>query len=110
MPHAALGLALAAAVVLTSCGGSTGGQATQAELDALAQRVAALEARLAEMPADDATLEAAALDELKKRAYIDTYLPHVGIALQEILGLSEKQKDDTVGKLREVLEHTRKIV
>lgn len=48
-------------------------------------------------------------DELKKRAYIDTYLPHVGIALQQILGLSDKQKDDTVADLRGVLEKTRKM-
>ena len=48
-------------------------------------------------------------DELKKRAYIDTYLPHVGIALQQILGLSDAQKDETIADLRQVLEKTRKI-
>lgn len=47
---------------------------------------------------------------MKKRAYIDTYLPHVGIALQQILGLSEKQKDETVADLRSVLEKTRRMV
>ena len=48
-------------------------------------------------------------DELKKRAYIDTYLPHVGIALQQILGLSDPQREATVGKLRETLERTRRV-
>ena len=49
-------------------------------------------------------------DEMKKRAYIDTYLPHVGIALQQILGLTDKQKDETVGDLRGVLEKTRRTI
>ena len=49
-------------------------------------------------------------DEMQKRAYIDAYLPHVGIALQQILGLSDAQKDDTVADLRQVLEKTRKMV
>ena len=50
------------------------------------------------------------VDELKKRAYIDAYLPHVGIALQQILGLSDPQREDTVSDLRSVLERTRKVV
>jgi len=49
-------------------------------------------------------------DEMKKRAYIDNYLPHVGIALQEILGLSDAQRETTVEDLRGVLERTRKTV
>ncbi len=49
-------------------------------------------------------------DELKKRAYIDTYLPHVGIALQQILGLSDKQRESTVEDLRGVMEKTRRMV
>jgi DNA topoisomerase-6 subunit B len=49
-------------------------------------------------------------DELKKRSYIDSYLPHVGVALQEILGLSDDQREQAVGGLRDVLERTRKTV
>jgi DNA topoisomerase-6 subunit B len=49
-------------------------------------------------------------DEMKKRAYIDAYLPHVGHALQDILGLSDPQREETVDKLRGVLERTRKQV
>jgi DNA topoisomerase-6 subunit B len=49
-------------------------------------------------------------DEMKKRAYIDAYLPHVGFALQDILGLSDKQRAKSVDNLRSVLERTRKTV
>jgi DNA topoisomerase-6 subunit B len=48
-------------------------------------------------------------DELKKRSYIETYLPHIGIALQEILGLTDRQRDTTVSNLKEVLEKSRKL-
>ena len=47
--------------------------------------------------------------EFEKREYIDKYLPHVGIGLQEILGLSAEQREDTVETLRETLEKSRKI-
>jgi DNA topoisomerase-6 subunit B len=47
-------------------------------------------------------------DEMKKRAYIDAYLPHVGYALQEILGLEDPQREKTIDNLRTVLERTRK--
>ncbi len=47
-------------------------------------------------------------DELKKRAYIDAYLPHVGFALQEILGLKDSEREQTLENLQAVLEHTRK--
>ncbi|MEM7247222.1 MAG: DNA topoisomerase VI subunit B [Acidobacteriota bacterium] len=50
------------------------------------------------------------VDEAKKRAYIDAYLPHVGIALQDILGLSENQREKTVENLKEALEKTRRKV
>ncbi len=48
-------------------------------------------------------------EELKKREYIDKYIPHIGIALQEILDLSEKQKDRTIAQLRDILERSRKL-
>ena len=46
-------------------------------------------------------------DEHKKRSYIQKYIPHIGIALQEILGLSEAQKAKAVEVLTEVLEKSR---
>ena len=48
-------------------------------------------------------------NEFEKRSYIDKYLPHVGIGLQEILGLSDVDREETVEALRETMESTRKI-
>jgi DNA topoisomerase-6 subunit B len=47
--------------------------------------------------------------EFQKRNYIDAFLPHVGIGLQEILKLEPEVREDTVDMLRETLESTRKI-
>ena len=47
--------------------------------------------------------------EYDKRTHIEKYLPHVGIALQDILGLSDTQRDKTVRKLDDVLHEARKI-
>ena len=47
--------------------------------------------------------------EFEKREYIEKYLPHVGIGLQEILGISNEDREDTVNTLRDTLETTRKI-
>jgi DNA topoisomerase-6 subunit B len=47
--------------------------------------------------------------ELARRAKIDKYLPHVGLALQEILGLSEEDRDRTLQELRDVLSHSRRM-
>ena len=47
--------------------------------------------------------------ELAKRSYIETYLPYIGEALQEILSLKQKQVDKILVKLENVLEKTRKI-
>lgn len=46
-------------------------------------------------------------DEAKKRSYIERYIPHVALALQEILKLSEEQKKKIEEDLAKVLEHTR---
>jgi DNA topoisomerase-6 subunit B len=46
--------------------------------------------------------------EYDRRIYIEKYLPHIGIALQEILGLSDDQRDSTVNKLDDVLHKSRK--
>jgi DNA topoisomerase VI subunit B len=48
-----------------------------------------------------------AADEEKKRSYIEKYIPHIGIALREILGLSEKAESDLVVTLKDVLERSR---
>ena len=47
--------------------------------------------------------------ELAKRTYIETYLPYIGEALQEILVLKRRQVDTVVVKLKRVLEKSRKI-
>jgi hypothetical protein len=46
---------------------------------------------------------------MDKRRYIETYLPYIGEALQDILTLRQKQVDAVVSKLKHVLEKTRKI-
>jgi len=47
--------------------------------------------------------------ELAKRGYIETYLPYIGEALQEILDLKNEQVKTVVSRLKEVLEKTRQI-
>jgi DNA topoisomerase-6 subunit B len=42
-----------------------------------------------------------------RRSYIERYLPHIGVALQEILGLSNEDRDATVRKLDHVLFKSR---
>ena len=48
-----------------------------------------------------------AADESKKRSYIDKFIPHIGVALKEILALSEKQEGLVVSTLRNTLERSR---
>jgi DNA topoisomerase-6 subunit B len=43
----------------------------------------------------------------QKKSYIKEYIPHIGIALREILGLSEKEEKKVVATLTETLERTR---
>ncbi len=47
--------------------------------------------------------------EFQKRSYIEKYIPHIGIALQEILDLADKERDDTVHTLEDVLNKSRKF-
>jgi len=47
------------------------------------------------------------VDEEKKKSYIEKYIPHIGIALREILGLSEKAEKELVVALKHVLERSR---
>ena len=48
-------------------------------------------------------------DELKKRSYIQKYIPHVAQALQDILAFSDQELDKTVTVLTDVLEKSRKL-
>jgi DNA topoisomerase-6 subunit B len=45
--------------------------------------------------------------EYDRRSYIEKYLPHIGIALQEILMLSNDERDAAVNKLDDVLHRSR---
>jgi DNA topoisomerase-6 subunit B len=46
-------------------------------------------------------------DEAKKRAYIEKYIPQLAIGLQQILALSDKDRDRVVADLTLVLERSR---
>ena len=46
-------------------------------------------------------------DEEKKRSYIEKYIPHIGIALQEILNISDKERDKVCATLKNTLERSR---
>ncbi len=48
-------------------------------------------------------------EEGKKRSYIQKYIPQIGIAIQEILGISDKSRDKTVEALTDTLERSRKM-
>ncbi len=48
-------------------------------------------------------------DEAKKRAYIEKYIPQVAIGLQQILELSNVERDKVIGSLTDVLERSRKM-
>jgi DNA topoisomerase-6 subunit B len=48
-------------------------------------------------------------DEAKKRAYIEKYIPQVAIGLQQILGLSDVERDKISTNLEDVLERSRKM-
>jgi DNA topoisomerase-6 subunit B len=45
--------------------------------------------------------------ELERRTKIETYLPHVGLALQEILQLADAERDETIARLDRTLHRTR---
>ncbi len=47
------------------------------------------------------------VDEEKKKSYIEKYIPHIGIALREILGLTEKAEKELVITLKHILERSR---
>jgi DNA topoisomerase-6 subunit B len=47
--------------------------------------------------------------EYDRRSYIEKYLPHIGVALQDILALSNNERDATVKKLDNALHKSRTI-
>ncbi len=47
-------------------------------------------------------------DAARKHAYIEKYIPHIGIALKEILELSDRQEAKVVATLTDTLERSRK--
>lgn len=47
------------------------------------------------------------LDAEKKRSYIEKFIPHIGIALHEILGLSKKEEAHVVITLKETLQRSK---
>ena len=47
--------------------------------------------------------------EHDKRSHIEKYLPHIGIALQEILGMTDPERESTVETLEDVLHKSRKF-
>ncbi len=47
--------------------------------------------------------------EYTKRSYIEKYIPHIGIALQEILDLTDQERDATVSTLDDVLQKSRRF-
>ncbi|MEM0230786.1 MAG: DNA topoisomerase VI subunit B [Candidatus Woesearchaeota archaeon] len=48
-------------------------------------------------------------DELKKKSYIEKYLPHIAVALKEILELTEQQEKELEEAIKEILEKSRHI-
>jgi DNA topoisomerase-6 subunit B len=48
-------------------------------------------------------------DALMKQSYIQKYIPHIGEALQEILLISDGEKDEVIATLTETLERSRKL-
>ncbi|UCF16218.1 MAG: DNA topoisomerase VI subunit B [Phycisphaerales bacterium] len=48
-----------------------------------------------------------AAESQRKKAYIEKYIPHIAIALREMLDLSERQQTTLVNQLTDVLERSR---
>ena len=48
-------------------------------------------------------------DEYDKRARIEKYLPHIGLALQQILELSDAERSQTVDRLQDVFQKSRSL-
>jgi len=50
-----------------------------------------------------------AADADKKQRYIESYIPHIGAALQDILALTDRQRLKTIDDLTGILERSRKM-
>jgi len=48
-------------------------------------------------------------DDLRKKSYIEKYLPYIGEALKDLINLDDKEAERTTQYLKEILEDTRKI-
>ncbi|MCG3174335.1 MAG: Type 2 DNA topoisomerase 6 subunit B [Myxococcota bacterium] len=48
-------------------------------------------------------------DEMKKRGYIEKYIPHIGESLEQILKLGKPERERTEENLHEVLSRSRKM-
>ena len=48
-------------------------------------------------------------EEGRKLDYIETYIPHIGLALREILDLPEKREERLVEILKDTLHRSRKL-
>jgi DNA topoisomerase-6 subunit B len=48
-----------------------------------------------------------AIEEERKKSYITTYIPHIGIGLRAILGFPEKEEQKVVKQLTNILEKSR---
>ena len=55
----------------------------------------------------EASEEETAEAEAKKKSYIDKFIPHIGIALKDILGFSDREEKKVVERLRRTLERSR---
>lgn len=53
--------------------------------------------------------EARLHQEYDRRHYIETFLPHIGIALQDILALSDNERDAAMARLDDTLHKTRAV-
>ncbi len=48
-------------------------------------------------------------DAAKKQSYIQKYIPHIGDALQEILDIDDREKEEIIATLTDTLERSRKL-
>ncbi|MFH2051176.1 MAG: DNA topoisomerase VI subunit B [bacterium] len=48
-------------------------------------------------------------DAAKKQSYIQKYIPHIGDALQEILEISDEERNEVIETLTDTLERSRKL-
>ena len=48
-------------------------------------------------------------DAAKKQNYIQKYIPHIGDALQEILGIDDAEREEIITTLTDTLERSRKL-